>query len=66
MRLNSSALAVNREVAVDSANRPDIVLAVDGIRVAVIEVKVSDVGNDNRLCATALLNFRALPRRESV
>jgi hypothetical protein len=31
---------VHREVAVDSANRPDIVLTADGIRVAVIEVKV--------------------------
>jgi hypothetical protein len=40
LRHDPSALAVNREVAVDSANRPDIVLAVDGVRVAVIEVKV--------------------------
>jgi hypothetical protein len=35
-----SVLMVHREVAVDSANRPDIVLAADGVRVAVIEVKV--------------------------
>jgi hypothetical protein len=35
-----SALTVHREIAVDSANRPDIVLTVDGASVAVIEVKV--------------------------
>jgi hypothetical protein len=35
-----SVLLVHREVAVDSANRPDIVLTADGTRVAVIEVKV--------------------------
>jgi hypothetical protein len=40
LRHDPSALAVHREVAVDSTNRPDIVLAIDGVRVAIIEVKV--------------------------
>lgn len=40
LRHDPSTLAVHREVAVDSTNRPDIVLAVDGCRVAVVEVKV--------------------------
>src|SRR5262249_23999999 len=35
-----AGLSVSREAAVDSANRPDIVLTADGARVAVIEVKV--------------------------
>lgn len=35
-----AGLSVRREAFVDSANRPDIVLTADGIRVAVIEVKV--------------------------
>ena len=35
-----AALSVSREASVDSANRPDIVLTVDGDRIAVIEVKV--------------------------
>jgi hypothetical protein len=34
------ALSVGREAFVDSANRPDIVLTADGVRIAVIEVKV--------------------------
>jgi hypothetical protein len=40
LRHDPSTLAVHREVAVDSTSRPDIVLAVEGGRVAVIEVKV--------------------------
>lgn len=40
LRLDPSAVTVRREAAVDSANRPDIVLCADGMCVAVIEVKV--------------------------
>jgi hypothetical protein len=40
LRHDPFALEVHRELAVDSANRPDIVLTVDGRCVAVIEVKV--------------------------
>ena len=38
--LAADQIEVHREVAIDSANRPDIVLSIDGRRTAVIEVKV--------------------------
>ncbi|MCE0486370.1 type I restriction enzyme HsdR N-terminal domain-containing protein [Ornithinimicrobium sediminis] len=40
LEVPAAAVQVHREVAVDRANRPDIVLTHDGQRVAVIEIKV--------------------------
>ena len=46
LRHDPSALTVRREVALDTVNRPDLVLAVGEGRVAVIEVKVlADLGS---------------------
>jgi len=40
LRCDPARLLVRREALVDRANRPDIVLVADGVRVAVVEVKV--------------------------